>query len=142
MSINSIIRNIGSASGCPKLSDDVMTKINEVYGEDRPSSSSVYSIGNLVMVFPMKHLPELLADCNWSLATNSDNGDPLALFPDIDSEEADRLRSFLCCTADAPIAFYHRPTKTAYLSYMHHDWTIGAWFSLATHDFIHTYTNF
>lgn len=140
MLIESTIRNIGTPAKCRKLSDSVMSQIAAALDGDYPAENSTYRLGDLVMLFPLKHLPDVLANCDWSIAVSSDTNEPLALFPDITPELADKLRCYLCCTAKAPAIFYHRPTRTVYVAYLHHDWTIGAWFSLAADDFIHADT--
>lgn len=137
MLINSTISNIGPAIQHNKLPTTVMDQISDLLDEDYPVEGSTYRLGDLVMLFPMDELPRPLATCNWGLVTEDDTGIPLSVFPDISSNTAYELRRFLCCTAKAPIAFYHRLSDTAYLSRMNHDWTLGAWFTLATDDFIH-----
>ena len=138
MVFESSISNIGTATKRCKLPAAVMTQIAESLGEDYPAESSTYRLGNdLVMLFPKKKLPEVFAACDWGLVTVNNTNEPLALFPDISPSVAYDLRRYLCCTAKAPIVFYHCPSDTVYLSYMNHDWTIGAWFTLGADDFIH-----
>ena len=137
MLIESNIRNIGTPTKCRSLSLKVMSRISELLDKDYPVKRSTYRLGDLTMLFPMKSLPNILADCNWALVTENDTGVPLAVFPDVTPEVADKLRRYLCCYADAPMVFYYRPTRAVYVAYMNHDWTIGCWFSLAAHDFIH-----
>ena len=137
MLIESTIRNIGTPTKCRKLPAALMAQIVTALGKDYPAESSTYRLGDLVMLFPLKQLPNVLADCDWSVAVNVETNEPLAAFPDIDASTAYDLRCYLCCTAKAPVVFYHRPSFMVYMSYLHHDWTIGTWFSLDAHDFIH-----
>ena len=137
MLINSTIQNVGSPTARRSLPDSVMQQISDLLGERYPVKGSVYRLGDVAMLFPMDKLPRTLEDCDWSIAVETDTDTPLAIFPDITPDMGDKLRCYLCSTAKAPMAFYHRKTGTVFLAYMHHDWTIGAWFSLASHDFIH-----
>lgn len=142
MLIESTIRNIGIPIRCRKLSASLMSQIATALGKDYPAESSTYRLGDLIVLFPLAQLPGVLADCDWSVAVNVETNEPLAAFPDIDASTAYDLRGYLCSTAKAPVVFYHRPSCMVYMSYMHHDWTIGTWFSLDAHNFIRSDSNF
>ena len=137
MILNSNIRNLGTLTKRSNPPAGIMEKITSALGKPYPVQNSTYRIGDLTMLFPMKNLPNILADCDWGLIAEDGTDLPLAVFPDITPQDADTLRCYLCCTAEAPMVFYHRPSRAVYLAYMHHDWTIGTWFSLAVDDFLH-----
>lgn len=134
--IESNILNVGKAVKCYTVPNDVLFQLEEYLGEDYPENRSIYRIGDLKMIFPMP-LPNILKRCSWSIAVEENTGVPLAVFPGIDSNTAYDLRAYLTRYAKAPVFFYHARSGSTYPSYLYHDWTIGAWFSVAEHDFIH-----